>query len=149
MEKDVLSQYSSQKREIRDLERMIEDAQKKKEKYRNLIVSDSVKGTRPDGTYGPIKVTGPAKKYYQRQEHLLLQRQEKMQKLKLELEKMTLGVETYIASIPDSKTRRILRYRVIEDLSWQQVALKMGGKETADSCRMIFKRFIEKEQPGI
>jgi hypothetical protein len=71
-------------------------------------------------------------------------RLEKLRKAKLNLEKKTIEVETYIKSVDDSRMRRIIRYRFIEDLSWQQVAAKMGGGNSEDGYRIAFNRFMEK-----
>lgn len=56
----------------------------------------------------------------------------------------TNAVEAYINSITDSRMRRIIQYRILDRLSWYEVADKIGGKATSDSCRMYFERFLEK-----
>lgn len=50
----------------------------------------------------------------------------------------------YIEQCDDSLTRQILRYRFIDCMSWGTVAVKLGGNNTADSCRMNVKRFLKK-----
>lgn len=50
----------------------------------------------------------------------------------------------YIERCDDSLTRQILRYRFIDCMSWGAVAVKVGGNNTADSCRMNVKRFLKK-----
>ena len=52
-------------------------------------------------------------------------------------------VEEFIASITDSHIRRIDNLRVLEGLSWQKVADRIGGN-TEDSVRMAFERYIKK-----
>ena len=54
-------------------------------------------------------------------------------------------LERYIADIPDSLTRMIFTLRFINGLTWLQVALHIGGGNTADSVRMTCNRYIEKE----
>jgi hypothetical protein len=39
--------------------------------------------------------------------------------------------------------RRIIRYRVIDGLTWYQVAQKMGGRTTDESARKEFDRYME------
>ena len=56
MDKDVLVQYREMKKEAKDLRRRIEKLNRFLDDP--PIVSDTVKGTRKDGTIGPIKVTG-------------------------------------------------------------------------------------------
>ena len=54
-------------------------------------------------------------------------------------------LERYIADIPDSLTRMIFTLRFINGLTWLQVALHIGGGNTADSVRMTCNRYISKE----
>ena len=49
----------------------------------------------------------------------------------------------YITEIDDSLTREIFVFRFVNGLSWRQVAASMGGNNTADSCRMTCKRYLE------
>lgn len=49
----------------------------------------------------------------------------------------------YITEIDDSLTREIFIFRFVNSLSWRQVATHIGGNNTADSCRMICKRYLE------
>ena len=51
------------------------------------------------------------------------------------------GYET----IEDSRIRRIMRYRYIDDLNWVQVAHRMGKNHTAESCRKAHDRFLEEK----
>ena len=57
---------------------------------------------------------------------------------------LTNEVEEYIGQIEDSRIRRMITYRFLDDLTWVQVAYRMGGKHTADSCRVAIDRFLEK-----
>ena len=56
MDKSILIQYSDMKEEIKDLKRRIQKLEREIDMLG--IVSDSVKGTRKDGTIGSIKITG-------------------------------------------------------------------------------------------
>lgn len=53
-------------------------------------------------------------------------------------------LERYIASIPDSLTRRIFTYRFVHGLSWRQVAFHVGGGNTEDSVKKTAYRYIRK-----
>ena len=53
-------------------------------------------------------------------------------------------MEDYIESIPDSEVRRIIRFRYINNLSWNQVARRMGPGYMEDACRKKLNRFFEK-----
>ena len=64
--------------------------------------------------------------------------------LEFDLLQKTNEVEGFIASIDDSRMRRIINLRFIENLSWNKVADHIGGGNTEDSIRMAFNRFMEK-----
>lgn len=51
-------------------------------------------------------------------------------------------IEEYINSIEDWQTRKMFKLRFIDGFSWIQVAHKVGGN-TADSCRMKIKRYLQ------
>lgn len=51
-------------------------------------------------------------------------------------------LERYISDIPDSLTRQIFTLRFIEGLTWEQVAAKTGGNNTAKNCSNICYRYI-------
>ena len=74
MDKVVLEQYSSLRVEYQDLQDEIKKLEKqiRKMETSRCQVSDSVKGTRPDGTYGSITITGfPVPDYYRRLQDLV------------------------------------------------------------------------------
>lgn len=65
----------------------------------------------------------------------------------LELQKQ--DIEQFIHNIPDSVTRRIFTYRYIDGKvkpSWQWIAFKIGGGNSADAVRKIVSRYIVKNQ---
>ena len=66
MDKEILVQYCEMKEEIKDLRKRIQKLDRFLE--HPPIVSDIVRGTRRDGTTGPIKVTGiPEPEFYRKQ----------------------------------------------------------------------------------
>lgn len=54
-------------------------------------------------------------------------------------------IEAWIGEIGKSKIRRMMRYRYIDGLGWQQVARRMGEGYTGDSCRKMHDRFMKCE----
>lgn len=147
MDKVVLEQYSSLRVEYQDLQDEIKKLEKqiRKMETSRCQVSDSVKGTRPDGTYGSITITGfPVPDYYRRKK-LLEKRKANLSKFELQLLELTNDVDDYINSLADSRMRRMIRYKFFDELSWVQVAHRMGGKYTADSCRKQIERFLEEK----
>lgn len=52
----------------------------------------------------------------------------------------------YIASIPDSFTRQIIRLRFVDGLTWREVAQNVGGNNTEDGVKKVCYRFVAKNQ---
>ena len=50
----------------------------------------------------------------------------------------------YITGIEDAQMRMILSLRYVNGLSWQQVAVNIGGGNTADGVRMMVDRYLQK-----
>lgn len=145
IEKNVLKQYSSVKKEIADLEQMIANSNRKIKKYEKQVVSDTVIGTRQDGTTGPMKITGIAQQYIDRENELNEKRIQRMGRCKGRLGKLLEETEEYIETIQDSEIRRIARWRYLEELEWNQVAVQMGRGYSAGACRKKMERFLQKK----
>lgn len=56
------------------------------------------------------------------------------------------AVYAYIATLEDSLMRQIIMHRCITLCSWQEVAMYVGGGNTADSVRKRFDRNFEEEE---
>ncbi len=54
-------------------------------------------------------------------------------------------VERYMNRIP-ARMQRIIKYRLFEGESWEDVATRIGRNATGDSVRMEYKRFIEYDE---
>ncbi len=145
LDKSILIQYADLQEEIKDIRcRIIKTEEQIKKINSEGTVIDSVKGTRKDGTIGSIRIEGfPYPEYGNKSTKLYLYKAQ-LSNTEEELLELTNSIEEYINSIEDSKMRRIVQYRVIDNLTWYQVADKVGGKSTSESCRKYFERFIEK-----
>lgn len=148
MNKEILKQYRFIDAEVKDIKKRIKSMQKE---LNNLdIVSDSVKGTRLDGTYGSIRITGFPKHEYFRKNDALHKSMELLDVKEAALLELMEQTEAYIESIPKSEIRTMFRLYYMDGLTWVQVAHKMNelfGKRhvkfTEDGCRMRNKRFFE------
>lgn len=49
----------------------------------------------------------------------------------------------YIANVQDSLTRQIMALRFVNGMSWNQVAMSIGGGNTADGVRMLISRYLK------
>lgn len=59
-------------------------------------------------------------------------------------ERIKHDVEAWLNTIP-MRMQRIIRYRIFEELPWEQVAIKLGRRATADGVRMEYVRFMEEK----
>lgn len=149
MDKEILVQYCEMMEEIKDLRGRI----RKLEKFLENppIVSDTVRGTRRDGTIGPIKVTGIPDPEYKRKKVIREKYQKMLEEKEAELLELTCQAEEYIESIEKAELRIMFRLYYIDGLVWDQVAIRMNRAfpkkkipYTPDSCRMRNNRFFEK-----
>ena len=53
-------------------------------------------------------------------------------------------LEAYISSISDTVVKDIFTYRFLKLMSWQAVAVKLGGNNTEDSVKKICYRYLQK-----
>ena len=145
MDKDILVQYTDLQEEIRDIRRRAERARGQMERLETEgTVLDAVKGTRQDGTFGSIRIEGFPYADYEKRRRSLQSYLLKLAEMEEKLLELTNQAEEYINSIEDSRMRRIVQYRIMDRLSWYEVADRMGGKATSEGCRKYFERFFEK-----
>ena len=149
MDQNILVQYCEVMEEIKDLRARI----KKLDKFLENppIVSDTVRGTRRDGTIGPIKISGIPNPEYCRKTNIRERYRLMLESKEAELLELTCQAEEYIESIEKPELRIMFRLYYIDGLTWEQVAIRMNHafpkkkiSYNADSCRMRNKRFFEK-----
>lgn len=148
MDKEILVQYCEMKEEIKDLRQRISKLDKFLSEPHQ--VSDTVKGTRRDGTIGSIKVTGyPVPEHYRKQA-IRDRYKQLLEQKETELLELTCQVEEYIEIIPKSELRIMFRLYYIDGLPWWKVAQAMNSifpkrriKFTEDNCWRRNQRFFE------
>lgn len=153
MEKFILEQYCQMRGEIKDLRKRIEQGEKylSEMEEQGYQVSDSVKGTKKDGTIGTIRITGFPLPEYTKIKEMTKRRNEKLRILESDLMEALNQVDDFINEIPKSDLRMMFRFYYLDDLTWPQVALQMNHlypkkriKYTDESCRKRHDRFLEK-----
>lgn len=55
-------------------------------------------------------------------------------------------LESYIATVPDSRLRQILTLRFSDGEPWHTIACRMGGGNTEDSVKKMCYRFLENDK---
>lgn len=142
MTKDIIVQYCDLREEVKDLQSRIKKLEydiKRIEDER--CVADCVTGG--SGGIQHFMVRGFPYPEYSRKKTLLYARKASLEALEFELLETINQAEEFINSITDARMRRLLQYYYIDDMTWIQVAHKMGGRHTAESCRKAVERFLE------
>ena len=140
--KEILIQYSDLQEEVKEVRERIEKTEKqisRLEEDGNVI--DSVCGG--NGGIQHFKIEGFPYPEYSRKKTLLYARKATLASLEMELMETLNQVEEFIASVEDSRIRRIITLRFIDNLSWNKVADRIGGNNTEDSVKKAFYRFME------
>ena len=154
--KNILDQYSDLKKEIEEVQEKIDrldvEIPKLEKRLKDIEDGEKVKDKVRGGLGGneSFNIEGIPVKEYERKKTdlftkklLLIQRKSTLEVLKLEIEQKKNDVETFIAGIEDSRMRRIVSMRFMENLSWNQVADRIGGGNTEGSVKMAFQRFMK------
>lgn len=140
MDKRVLQDYIDACALVRETEEDIRRLQRKKK----TVIQTNVKGSNPDFPYQSqhFKIQGTTFTYAEDsqlrlEEDLLGQRKANAERIKCQVEEWMLTVPV--------RMQRIIRFRCFQRMNWEEVAVRMGGKATADSVKMEFRRFIERK----
>lgn len=140
MDKHILDQYIDACALIEETEK---DIQKLRQKKRTVIQTN-VSGSNPEHPYNPqhFKIQGTT--FTLREDSQLRMEEKLLEKRKADAEKIKIQVEEWINTIPQ-RMQRIIKYKIFENLTWQQVAKKMGRKATEISLKKEYQRFFEKK----
>lgn len=138
LDKDILRDYMDACELIKETEEDIRRLHKRENVY------DKVRGSNSEFPYQPqsfsmngVVETALNMAQLGKEEKLLQQRKEIAEQIKQK-------VEEWMNTIP-MRMQRIIRYRIFEGLSWNDVAVKMGRCATADGVRMEYYNFMKKK----
>lgn len=140
--KEILYQYSNLKREHKELQEKIEKLEKEIERMEEEGSTVEV----VTGGYGGserFSVSGVPSAEYSRKKTLLYARKATLASLDVEIYETINLVEEFIAGIDDSRIRRIINLRFLQNMTWSQVSAHFPNL-TQDSIRISFERFMEK-----
>lgn len=137
MNKEILNQYIDACELIKETQEDI-----RKLRQRGEIQNDSVKGSMTDFPYieKTFHIQGidiGNEQQIEKERELLQQRINQAKELKNE-------VEAYLNTIP-LRMQRIIYFHIFKQMSWEEVATRMGGKCTGESVRKEFERFMQKK----
>ena len=139
MDKNILNQYIDACELIKETEEEIKKLNRKKK----TVIQTNVSGSNPEFPYNPqhFKIQGTTFNYAD--DSQLRYQKKILEERKSQAEQLKINVEEWLNTIPP-RMQRIIKYKVFEELTWQQVARKMGRKATEGSVKMEFQRFFEK-----
>lgn len=139
MDKNILSQYIDACELIKETEEEIKKLNRKKK----TVIQTNVSGSNPEFPYNPqhFKVEGTT--FSVRDDSQLRYQQKILEERRRQAEQLKTNVEEWLNTIPP-RMQRIIKYKVFEELTWQQVARKIGRKATETSVKKEYQRFFEK-----
>lgn len=156
--KDILVQYPDLVKEVQETKDKITKLEHQIANIEKQLVAINEGGHVKDKVKGGLggiqnfNIEGfPEREYQQKRKQLQVKRiilngrKLALDKQETKLLQMVSDIEEFLNGIEDSFIRRIINLRVIEQLSWNKVADKMGGYNTEDSVRMTFERFLKKK----
>ena len=138
MDKNILSQYIDACELIKETEEEIKKLNRKKK----TVIQTNVSGSYPEFPYNPqhFKVQGTIFNYAD--DSQLRYQKKILEERKSQAEQLKIKVEGWLNTIPP-RMQRIIKYKVFEELTWQQVAGKIGRKATEESIKKEFQRFFK------
>ena len=148
IEKDILKQYRSLKREVATEQKRIDEMDEEIDSMMPEVqeVTDTVtfgkKGKKP---LGKVTISGNRDHTYINRKRVRLRVRKAKQELHLaKLENMILDVEEYINNVEDSETRMMMRGYFLEGKNWTEVAKDMGEGYSGDACKKKVQRELGK-----
>ena len=138
MDKAILQEYIDACELVKETEKEIRKLNQKNK----TIIQTNVKGSMHEFPYVEqhFKVQGTT--FTVKDDSRLRYEEKLLERQKAKAEQIKLQVEEWMLTI-SSRMQRIVKYRYLEGLSWEQVAAKMGRKATADSVRMELNKFLK------
>ena len=136
MDKTILEQYIDACALVKETEADILRLRKK----RREMVQDSVKGSMSDFPYAAktfhLQGLSAEADDLHEEDKLLESRQAAAEAIKRK-------VEAWMPAQPQ-RMQRIIRYRLFEEMTWGEVAARIGRKATAEGVKKEFQRFMKK-----
>lgn len=155
--KEMVNQYIDMRDEAKEIRQTIEKLKTDINRIIKQIDELEANGTVKDKVYGGeggwqgFTIEGFPTKDHKNKKNLLYtkkiklsERIETLEELETELVSKVADVEKFICGITDSHIRRIVRMRAIDNMSWNEVAIHIGGGNTEDSVRMMYNRYFKK-----
>lgn len=143
MDRTILEQYADMMAEIDDLQESVNRLERKLDKIQDDgVVKDIVKGG--EGGIQHFMLEGFPLPEFERTRKSWIKRKDILERRKADLEEKTNDIEEFISTIDDSLMRRIVEYRIVQQMTWKKVALHIGGGNTEESIKKIYQRYLQR-----
>lgn len=139
MDKEILTQYIDACELIKETERDIQRLRQR----RKVILQDIVKGSMHEFPYAAQSFHIEGLAYATVQTPSLLDDEEELlEERRAAAAEIKVQVEAWLNTIPQ-RLQRIIRMKFFEEMTWAQVAVRMGRKATPDGIRKEFENFMK------
>lgn len=137
VDKQILYQYIDACELVKETEQEIERIRRR----RREIVTDKVRGSSYDFPFGQISYTVRGIPYDAQDQEMLDRKERILEERKAAAEAVKMQVEEWMVTVPP-RMQRIIRYKVFEGMTWEEVAQRIGRKATGEGIRKEFDRFM-------
>ena len=140
MDKKILHDYIDACELVKETEKDIHRLDQKKK----TVIQTNVKGSMNEFPYVEqhFKIQGTT--FTVKEDRVLRYEEKLLEQRKDNAEQIKIQVEEWMLTLP-LRIQRIVKYRYLEGLPWDKVAVKLGRKATADSVRMELARFLKEK----
>lgn len=138
MDKKILSDYIDACENIKDTE----DEIKKLNKRKKTIIQTNVGGSNPDFPFEKRRFRIQGTTFTYKDDMSLRFYKKTLEERKQNAEELKFQVERWLNTIPN-RMQRIIRYKIFDGMTWEQVAARIGRKATGESVKKEFQRFLE------
>lgn len=148
MDKEILKQYDALKDEQQHIRKEIRKLEREMDEILGTVVSDTVMGTREDGTYGPIKIKGIPFPEYDLRREKLQRRLARYEGINTQLTGMIEEIESFISEVDEPRIRTILRLRYIDGRTWREIGRRYGKAPSwaFQKVELFFKKRLQCEK---
>ena len=140
MDKAILQEYVDACELVKETEKEIQKLNRKKK----TIIQTNVKGSMHEFPYVEqhFKVQGTT--FTVKDDSRLRYEEKLLERQKARAEQIKQQVEEWMLKI-SSRMQRIVKYRYLEGMTWEQTAAKIGRKATENGLKKEFERFMKKK----
>lgn len=140
MDKYILNDYIDACENIKDTEEEIRKLNRRKK----TIIQANVNGSNPEFPYEKKRFKIQGMEFAYKDDMSLRFYKKTLEERKQKAEELKLEVERWLNTIPN-RMQRIIRYKIFEGMTWEQVAVRIGRKATGESVRKEYQRFVEEK----